>query len=142
MAEAGIPVEDWRRLGPYWDTDDLVYKILLDEGLITADITAELERSRVPLPQKYKDLDEWRDAVVSEFKKRGAKTQQAKAELDKLEEFIGLSWRVTNAQKQVVSRDPRIVGALQRQYDRGDLSFPPSKALIDFAEELLMGSSR
>ena len=141
MDEAGIPVEDWRRLGPFWDADDKAYAELRAEGL-APEVIAMLNGANLPVPADYEDLDDFEDAAIKEFKRQGAKTQEAKDALTKMKEAIGLASKALAEQKWVISKDPRLVGAMQRQYDKGELTFPPSKALIDLAEELQMGSSR
>ena len=126
MAAKGEKIEDWRRVTPYWGATDKAFELVS-------------QSSKGAILQQYKSIDEFRDAALERFQAAGATLQDARTALKRMEKDIGIDAIELAVRKAIIARDPAIIDAMQAMYDRGDLLFPPSKELREFAAKVKAG---
>ena len=116
----GVEIDDWGRAGPYFGADDRAFDIL---------------KAQTPQLERFATLDDFRNAAMKAFAAEGASLQEQRAALQKMEAALGLSDLALAVKKGVIATDPSIIDALQKLYEKGELTFPPSKELTEFAAE-------
>ncbi|MGD9827125.1 MAG: hypothetical protein AB7E70_20195 [Hyphomicrobiaceae bacterium] len=122
MAADGVPLDDWKRAGPYFGADDKVFKNLQEQE---------------PTLKAYEDLTAFRSALNQRLSDRGLLPQDQEALRKKIETALGLTDDAIKKEKlRIIAKDPAIVDALQKLYEDGELSFPPAKYMREFVASL------
>ncbi len=121
MSAQGRSITDSNRAGPFYAAQDEVFNQF---------------KQKEPGLASASDLNSFRDSFVKSLEAKGMLSQDAEAQLRKVEDGMGLTTALRTEELKAIAADPGIVDALQHLHDTGHKQYAPPKSFYDFVAEL------